>query len=751
MKKILVALMTVFASACLFGACGEGGLKGKWSASKNSNSESSASSALSGSEVSSLSSVSNEVESTSMSSIGGSSSSSDSTDSSISDSTDSSTGSSSDSSKDSSSDSSFDSSEDNSSDSSFDSSENSSFDSSVDDFDSSNSSSSGSDPIEYLSTDFTAEEKLQMIEYIGMTIPFLPNNEYEVDCYYDEEYEENTVYFCTVGNTAAEFEAYLEKYDAAYSFDGTEIDEEDDTWYYYSKGDVFVDIVYYSYEGEYYMELFAYIPADFIDDDSSNSSSDSSFDSSKDSSFDSSVDDPDSSIGGGDYGEEDVELRPNTGKGLPTSEGGVYEVDFTKAEPVKDVHDQGYYLDGCPTVSDSEKLNILVIPVEFKDVTAASKGYSINKIDKAFNGGEGDTDYYSVREYNYISSYGQLDLNFVVLDFWFRPQQSSSYYAEFTKDVQGIELAMGDQLIMDEALQYLEPLMDLTQFDLDGNDVIDGIVMVNTLEINSETDFQWAYRYWNYYTDEELNYYEYDGVSANDYLWAPYQFLYENRSTGEYDSSLMNTYTFIHEFSHLLGADDYYDTAYIEHPMGGYDIMDAMLADHNPFTKFNYGWLTSSRLIVAEESVTVTLDAFSENGDTIIIANDWAEELGAYQEYYVLMYYKNDGLNAGKYGLFEEEGILVYHVNATLYVDNSYGEPLYDIYNTNTNYEDSNGYGTLNNLIEFITTESGEYVYGVGDSLSAATKNDSNKAIAYTFTVDSITADSATLTFTKNA
>ena len=101
--------------------------------------------------------------------------------------------------------------------------------------------------------------------------------------------------------------------------------------------------------------------------------------------------------------------------------------------------------------------------------------------------------------------------------------------------------------------------------------------------------------------------------------------------------------------------------------------------------------------------------------------------------------------------MVEEEGILVYHVNATLYVDNSYGEPLYDIYNTNTNYEDSNGYGTLNNLIEFITTESGEYVYGVGDSLSAATKNDSNKAIAYTFTVDSITADSATLTFTKNA
>ena len=51
---------------------------------------------------------------------------------------------------------------------------------------------------------------------------------------------------------------------------------------------------------------------------------------------------------------------------------------------------------------------------------------------------------------------------------------------------------------------------------------------------------------------------------------------------------------FIHEFGHILGIDDYYDTsASGEHPMEGYDIMDAMLGDHNAFSKFNQGWLTS--------------------------------------------------------------------------------------------------------------------------------------------------------------
>ena len=557
----------------------------------------------------------------------------------------------------------------------------------------------------YLFTDFTDEDKALMEEIIGDVIPFIPNNHYMI--LGPEDFGYNAIGFSTRGNTEEEINAYIEQCATLYTFMESEGVEG-----YVS--DTFILTI--AYNAEDTLLTVVAMP-----------------------------------LGGGSGEGEYVTTLPNDGRGLPSSESGIYEVDFTKAEYVKDVHDQGYYLDGCPTVSGSEKLNILVIPVEFKDATAESKGYDIEKIERAFNGGEGDTDYYSVREYNYISSYGQLDLNFVVLDSWFRPQQSSTYYAEYTTVVQDTELAIGDQVIMNEALQYLAPIMDLAQFDSDGNGTIDGIVMINTLAIDSEVDFQWAYRYWNYYWDNEGNPYEYDGVYANDYLWAPYQFLHEDRSTGEYDSSLTNTYTFIHEFGHLLGADDYYDTAYIEHPMGGYDIMDAMIADHNPFTKFNYGWLTSSRLIVAEESVTVTLDAFSKNGDTIIIANNWAEELGAYQEYYVLMYYTNEGLNTGEYGLFEEEGILVYHVNATLYVDESYGDPLYDIYNSNTNYWDPNGYGTLDNLIEFVTTESGEYVYGVGDSLASDTMNDSNEAIAYTFTVDSITSDSATLTFTKNA
>ena len=489
-------------------------------------------------------------------------------------------------------------------------------------------------------------------------------------------------------------------------------------------------MVYYYYDGAYYLEV--YVTSSLSDDGDVGGG-------------DIGGDDIGGDVGGGDT---DTGVMTNDGKGLPTDADGVYDVDFTDAIYVKNVTEQGYYLDGCPTTGN---VKVLVIPVEFSDVTAASKGYSISKLNTAFNGAAGTTDYHSVSEYYYISSYGKLDLDFVVLDSWFRPSKTSTYYQKQTMSYSGSKIACGDQMIMDEALAYLESRMDLSQFDSDNNGCIDAIVMVNTLTIDSDSDFHWAYRYWNLYTDNNGYYYEYDKVSANDYLWASYQFLmevYDEEGYVEYDKNAMNTYTYIHEFGHILGADDYYDTAYVGEPMHGFDIMDSMTGDHNAYTKFNYGWLTTSRLVVAEDSVTLTLDAFSENGDTIIIANNWDDALGAYQEYFIVVYYTHSGLNSGDYGYFLDEGIVVYHVNASLYKDVSGSEVYYDVYNSNTDASDE--YGTVNNLIEYVTMSNGDYVYCVGDSLSANVKTDSGEKIAYTFTVDSLNANSATITFEKN-
>ena len=288
--------------------------------------------------------------------------------------------------------------------------------------DGSQNGDSSNNDTKYTYTSFTTSEKALFEEYFGAVIPFIPNDEYyveeyELDC--GDEYEVG-LNFYTYGNTISEFEAYKAEF-SKYSFDGTDTDEYGDKWYFYSTDDYYIDLTIYVEDGESVVDVYVYY---YVDTST-----------------------------GGDNG--NVEVAPdvdglitNKGAGLPTGTNGVHKVDFTKADKVKDVTDQGYYLEGCPTTG---KVPVLVIPVEFSDVTAKSKGYTIDNIKRAFYGN--DTDYYSVDEYYYISSYGKLDLEFTVADQWFKPAKASTYYANLTESYYGENYFIGDQVILDEALK----------------------------------------------------------------------------------------------------------------------------------------------------------------------------------------------------------------------------------------------------------------------------------------------------------
>ena len=592
-------------------------------------------------------------------------------------------------------------------------------------------------PSGYRYKDFTNAEKAILTEYVGEIIPFAPCNNYYFEGVISENDFSDGVNYYTVGNTRADFTSYVDLL-ADYELVDTYVDDYDDVWYVYTNGNIYIEISYYFYAGISYIDVVAY---PVIDDGNTDSG-----DNGNTGGNDNTNNGYNGNTGGNDNTDNDD--NGNTeGGGTVTDTDGYRTVDFTKAKNVKDVSDQVSYLDGCPTKGSPA---VLVIPVEFSDSTALSKGYTTDTIVKAWSGDADDTDYYSVHDYYYISSYGALDLDITVLDYWFRPSKTSTYYQNATMDYYGDDVMIGDQMIMDEALAQLSKTMDLSQFDSDNNGIIDAVVMINTLDI-AEDDFHWAYRYWNIYTDSYECYYEYDGVSANDYIWASYQFLFEtfdyNDNPYYTNTSLMNTYTFIHEFGHVLGADDYYDTSYSENmPLEGCDIMDDMAGDHNAYTKFNYGWLTTSRLVTTTSSTTLTLEDFSKNGDTIIIANNWSDDLGAYQEYYIVVYYTNNGLNSNGYGYFSRDGIIVYHVNSTLVKDVVDGETYYDVKNNNTDPSDS--YGTKDNLIEFVKSSAGNFIYIAGDSLPSV-KDDNGKTLGYTFTVVSLTEDTATITFTK--
>ena len=563
---------------------------------------------------------------------------------------------------------------------------------------------------------FTASEDQMFRDLFGEVIPFIPNNEYSVEEYNtpSDHTTEKRIVFIAYGNTQEEFDAYREMF-SHYAYSGIDTDSSGNTVYLYAPEDQSYTVMlsYYESEGRCVVKVDVFLE---IKDETE-----------------------------GNKGVPYDKLFTNEGAGLPSDPDGdgVYDVDFTKGEYIKDITNQATYIDGCPPVGSP---GVLIIPVQFKDATAESKGYTIDNIVEAFSK-NGKTDYYSIYDYYYISSYGQLTLDITILDFWFTPEYDSEYYSQFSFVYENQEIMQGEQLILNEALDYLDDIMDLSQFDSDGNGTIDSVLLINTLDIDSSNMFYWAFRYFNFYKDESDSFYVYDGVHAKDYMWTPYLFIHEvcdDQGYPNYDNfNVMNTHTFLHEFGHVLGLEDYYSYTGIDFPLHGCDLMDSRNGDHNAYSKFNLGWITTSRLVVADEGITLTLEDYTKTGDTIIIANNWDDKLGAYQEYYVLVYYTINGLNVKDYnGYFDTEGILVYHVNAAMYMQED--KDHYDVYNNNTDV--SHEYGTENNLIEYIPSASGSLIYGVGDTLPTVIDDYGNELI-YSFTVDALTGEHATITF----
>ena len=439
----------------------------------------------------------------------------------------------------------------------------------------------------------------------------------------------------------------------------------------------------------------------------------------------------------------------NKEAGLPESETGIYDIDLTKST-YKDITDllnqygYGYLTKGTH--------NVLVIPVQFSDVPASSINTSIEDIrnvllPKSETGFENDN--LSLADFINLSSYGKLDLNVTVIDEWFMPQYDSEYYSTATFKYYEEDMQSGEQIILNEALAYLDSKgYDLSSFDADKNGEIDSVIMINTLDdlsgnYDDDDNFHWAFQYFNYYYEKDDDPYTYDGVNANLYVWMSHEFFHEDEYGTLHDEANY-TYTICHEFSHVLGADDYYDTAYIKHPLDGYDIMDSTMSDHSPYTKMIYGWLDNLKLITTDSSVSISLESFEKTGDCVLFGNHFDETMGIFQEYYIAVYYSNEVVNSYS-SLFDKPGVVIYHINASLVYDDEYEE--YSICNNNTNYKDE--YGSINDLITLVNNNE-ELLYLAGDSLDYA-ENDWGEDLIYRVTVDSIEDGKATLTFTRKS
>lgn len=322
---------------------------------------------------------------------------------------------------------------------------------------------------------------------------------------------------------------------------------------------------------------------------------------------------------------------------------------------------------GLPSIGNPK---VLVIPIEFSNCKAPTD--MVSNLEKAFFGTSSDTGWESLKSYYYKSSYGKLEISGTVLAPYNTGKTTSYYdnlYSQYLKDLEKYELGKTDEYpdcveysIIKEVLEYYDNQINYNDYDYNNDGCIDSIYLVYTYEYSEDSDsFWWAYT--NEYLTDDYEYY--DDVEADFYMFMSYEFFFDKLNN---ETVTLNAETVIHETGHLLGLDDYYDydsTVGPDGGIGGGDMMDYNVGDHNAYSKLLLGWINP--YVVSGTTSTITLNSFGSTGDAVIVFKQY--EGSFFGEYYIIDFYTPDGLNeqcAGDRGLFATSGIRIYHIDSTL-------------------------------------------------------------------------------------
>lgn len=486
------------------------------------------------------------------------------------------------------------------------------------------------------------------------------------------------------------------------------------------------------------------------------------------------------------------------------SSDNVSKADMSKAKTkITDVDD-------CDSALGTQ--NILVLPIEFTDYPFSDS--EIEDIKTLCAGEASDTKYWeSLASYYEKSSYGKLDLQFTFADPYNVDMTAKEYYNVATASTSYSNYEYGAARALKESVKAYKKAngTDSTKkFDEDGDGYIDSAIMIYSAPESPSYDyynFYWAFRYWDIWDDNlgGVN----DGPTPNlnsptgySYFWASLNFFYDGVSGGKGHG--VDAHTLIHEFGHMLGADDYYNagansSGEIGYEPSGCNVMMAYnIADHDAFNKLQYGWVDPSYV---QGSCEVTLSSFEKTGDCVLIADDDGWNGTAFDEYLLLELYTPTGLNEldskskynGGYAQAQSQpGIRLWHVDNRLYKTNSYNKaagwasdeevssgdfgnyfPSIAISNSDSEYysqADGKGYEALTLVspkgTKYTSTSSStnQDLFHQGDRFSLLDADlidtyapyfggnasfDNGNPFNYEIEVTSLSSDSATLRFTK--
>lgn len=320
------------------------------------------------------------------------------------------------------------------------------------------------------------------------------------------------------------------------------------------------------------------------------------------------------------------------------------------------------------------KQKVLVLPVQINDFESYATQKRLDDINELFNS-DTNSVFESVKSYYKKSSYGKLDLEFVVPDKWYN---SNLDPLEIAKRKVGDDC--GTSWLIEDATNWYKKTYnsDLTEFDLDNDGFIDSIWGIYGAPNMNNYDYNLAYGknfdttlFWAFTTDSYLHNFGTKGApTPKVYGWASYDFMNEFNIKDSIDA-----HTYIHETGHQLGLKDYYSYAanygkndLSNTPTGCIDMMDMNIGDHGAFSKYALGWANP---IIIKEATTIELNSFTDTGDFIVLTNDNFNGT-AFDEYFIVELVTPTGLNkrdaeniypSNELRGYTQEGIKITHID----------------------------------------------------------------------------------------
>lgn len=217
-----------------------------------------------------------------------------------------------------------------------------------------------------------------------------------------------------------------------------------------------------------------------------------------------------------------------------------------------------------PAVATTGRKPFVVILVEFSDlsftVPNANQAFSnlLNQTGYSANGGTG-----SVHDYYYENSSGKFDPQFDVYG-PVKVSNTCAYYGAHTSSANDSHVAEA----FNEACKLLDSSVDFSRYDTDGDGYVDNVFFYyaghNEAEGGGE-DTIWPHA---------SSIYTYNCVCDGVRI---YRYACSSEYRGSSGSTMCGIGTFCHEYGHVLGLPDFYDTDYAENgsakTLGAYSLM----------------------------------------------------------------------------------------------------------------------------------------------------------------------------------